>query len=303
MKAQHFPNLDWLRLLLAVQVVYIHAGINDRVLISPVPAFLAVSGFVVYGSIQRWPLPQFFLNRALRVLPLLFASFLLVGALFGAQAMTRNIIFWLWPFGELPVNAVVWSRIYEDLYYALLAVLFSLGLYRFWWFPVVAALVCITLVATDTQLGLPRAVFLLGGAFFLGNSFYIFREKIQRIPGWLATAIFVAAAAVISQGSYYAVYRADYAVLDFLSFAALLVFGVAGPRLPRLAVDLSYSIYLIHCIMRAVLMMYYMPLGWTLFWFMLLSTLPLCLFSWYAIEKPALKLKNWRPRAKAVPAE
>ena len=66
----YYNNFDWLRLLLAVQVVAIHCGVTSNVFINPVPVFLAISGFVVLGSMERRPIGQFVISRALRVLPL-----------------------------------------------------------------------------------------------------------------------------------------------------------------------------------------------------------------------------------------
>lgn len=85
-----YPNFDWLRLLLAAQVVAIHCGISPTVFINPVPAFLAISGFVVLGSMERRPLPHFFISRALRVLPLLGVSFLAVWFFYDLNAMFKT---------------------------------------------------------------------------------------------------------------------------------------------------------------------------------------------------------------------
>ncbi len=302
MKGNYYPNLDWVRLALAIQVVFVHAGIAERVFISPVPAFLAVSGFVVYGSIQRWPIATFFMNRALRVLPLLFVSFIVVGLLFGTNAMVRNFVFWLWPFGELPVNPVVWSLIFEEFYYALLALLFSIGIYKYKAFPILATIVCFWLVWRGETLGLHPALFLLGGAFFLGNSFYIYRDKIEKVGPWLSTIFLVCSLGTTCYGRYYDIYRPEYAIVDLFSFAAVLTFSIAGPKLPRLRFDLSYSLYLIHCIVRAVILNY-VGYGWMLFISMMAISLPLCVLSWYFIEKPALRLKGRSRAVKIAPAE
>lgn len=305
MTRSYYPTLDWIRLLLATQVVFIHAGICDRVLISPVPAFLAVSGFAVYGSVQRWPVSQFFINRALRVLPLLFVSFGVVYLLFGQAEMVKTVLYWLWPGGDIatrePINAPVWSLVFEEFFYALLVVLFLAGLYRFKIFPIVAAALCFALVSTGTTLNLPRPFFVLGGAFFMGNCFYIFREHVEKVPPIVATALFAGVLLLVPFGPYTSILRPDYALVDFASFAALLTFGIAGPRLPKLALDLSYSLYLLHCIVRGLLLGH-VPLGWTMFALLLLITLPLCVVSWYAIERPALKLKTWRPAWKPARA-
>lgn len=106
-KGEYYSTFDIIRLFLAIQVVAIHSGAFSSVFMNPVPAFLAIGGFVVYGSIERNSVPQFFLNRALRLLPLLFVSFIAVWIAFDFKAMVANVVFWIFPFGENPVNPVV----------------------------------------------------------------------------------------------------------------------------------------------------------------------------------------------------
>src|SRR5690348_10740771 len=82
-----YPNFDWLRLLLAIQVIAIHSGVAQHVFINPVPGFLAISGFVVLGSVKRRTIGQFFASRILRVFPLLIVSFAVVWLMRGQDAM------------------------------------------------------------------------------------------------------------------------------------------------------------------------------------------------------------------------
>lgn len=300
---RHYSNFDWLRLAFAVQVVAIHAGIAKWVFINPVPAFLAISGFVVLGSMERNPGVQFFINRALRVLPLLFVSFLVVGYLYGEEEMFHTFLFWLWPFGPEPINAVVWSLIYEEVFYLLLALLYFAGLYRWIWTPIILGAVCIYSVATFTWFGLPPGFLMLGCAFFIGNVAYFLRAYIERIPSLAALAVFVASTAWVMTRPYTDIIPHSEFWVDMVSFGAMLVFAVSGPSLPRLKADFSYSLYLFHCILRGELLRF-MPIGNFLFSFMLLSTLPICAASWYLIEKPALSLKKRRiSRAEPVAAE
>lgn len=69
-------NLEWLRLIFALQVVISHTltnvgGGSPRVLehFPGVPAFFFVSGFLVYASYQNAGGRQYFANRALRLFP------------------------------------------------------------------------------------------------------------------------------------------------------------------------------------------------------------------------------------------
>ena len=114
---------------------------------------------------------------------------------------------------------------------------------------------------------------------------------IRRIHPIIATVFFVVMLAFVFTLPYERVadpYRAGW---DLLCFAAMLIFCIAGPRLPRIAMDLSYSLYLTHCIVRAFFIGT-IPLGFDMFWRLLLISLPICVASWYLIESPALSLKK-----------
>jgi peptidoglycan/LPS O-acetylase OafA/YrhL len=298
---EYYPNFDWIRLLLAVQVVAVHCGIAPRVFINPVPAFLAVSGFVVLGSIEHRPIGQFFVSRALRVLPLLFVSFAAVCVLYGPTAMLYNIRYWLWPTGAAPSNPVVWSLMFEEAFYLLLAALFSIGLYKR---KVVIVMICgiVMALAISLKFLFPlRMWYMLGSAFFLGNVMYLFRRAVLKIIGkWTTVTLLAASVLFVHSLPYVVIPRHPGAWVDFLSFAALIAFAIAGPRLPKLSLDLSFSIYLLHCLIRDQLLGF-IPPGPRLFFITLLATLPISFAAWHLIESPALGLKRklhvlWRPQ-------
>jgi len=290
-RVTHYPNFDWLRLLLAIQVVAIHCGIAPNVFMNPVPAFLAISGFVVLGSMERRPIGQFFVNRALRVLPLLAVSFIAVGIFWSPQEMVRNILYWLWPTGDAPANPVVWTLIYEEAFYATLAILFSLGVYKRRIVPIMICGFIMAMTIAFKFIMLPKQWYMLGSAFFLGNVMYLFRDQIaEKLDRRIATALFIVSIAAVYWLPYNSIVRNPMAYIDFISFAAMIAFAIAGPKLPRLKIDMSYSLYLTHYLVLAQLI-YFVPLGQRLFWFVLLSSLPICYMAWYVIEKPALSLK------------
>lgn len=71
-------NLEWLRLLFALQVVVVHASEHLNVHFTViealkhfpgVPAFFFVSGFLIYASYLNAPGPRYFQNRFLRLFP------------------------------------------------------------------------------------------------------------------------------------------------------------------------------------------------------------------------------------------
>lgn len=288
----HYANFDWLRLLLSVQVVAVHCGIAPTVFLNPVPAFLAISGFVVLGSMERRSLPHFFISRALRVLPLLAVSFLAVGYFWGGKAMIQTVLFWLWPRSDIVTpNPVVWTLIYEEVIYVLLSILSVLGLYRTRWMPIILCGSVIGIAIFVPLYGYAEWS-VLGASFLIGNVLYIFREAVVRLfSKSLATVLFVLSVAFVYTLPYDNLVRPPVQYLDFLSFAAMLVFAIAGPQLPKLKLDLSYSLYLTHCLVRGQLRQF-IPIGSTLFWFVLLASLPICFACWYLIEKPALSLKE-----------
>lgn len=85
MNNNKFPkenNLEWLRLIFAVQVVFDHASkhmgwpITDAIHYFPgVPAFFFVSGFLIYASYLNTDVKNYFYNRFLRLFPgLVFVS-------------------------------------------------------------------------------------------------------------------------------------------------------------------------------------------------------------------------------------
>jgi peptidoglycan/LPS O-acetylase OafA/YrhL len=71
-------NLEWLRLIFAVQVVFVHAAEHLNLTIPSiighfpgVPAFFFVSGFLIYASYRNAPGRRYFENRFLRLYPAL----------------------------------------------------------------------------------------------------------------------------------------------------------------------------------------------------------------------------------------
>ena len=71
-------NLEWLRLIFAIQVVFVHAAehLNFRIPsivghFPGVPAFFFVSGFLIYASYLNAPGRRYFENRFLRLYPAL----------------------------------------------------------------------------------------------------------------------------------------------------------------------------------------------------------------------------------------
>jgi peptidoglycan/LPS O-acetylase OafA/YrhL len=290
---EHYPAFDWFRLLLAVEVVGIHTAAVTQVFINPVPGFLAISGFVVMGSIERRPLGQFFTSRAFRILPLLFVSFVFIGARHGWAEMTKAIGYWLWPVGPAPINPVLWTLIYEEAFYVLLALLFTLGVYRWRHAPLVLAVSCYFLVTMGiASEGIPRTAAYLGTAFFIGNAVYVYREEFGKLPLILVVPVALFTFGFGGTIIHDSVIRSN-VLFDTWSYVVLVVLSVCvGQRAPKPIADLSFSLYLLHALIITEVWRI-TGYGWTMFWVVLTIALPLCVASWLLIEAPSQRLKQF----------
>ncbi|MDF2117114.1 acyltransferase [Roseiarcaceae bacterium H3SJ34-1] len=149
---RHFSDLDGLRGLLALSVVFLHYGINDqlrRATGGQVPGFtfelsvdffFLLSGYVLtYSMRERTPgVAEFALKRAFRLLPVYFAMFALVLAM--AAFATRTLPYLVSPLpvwmvitdlflvtplsGIAPLDVPAWSVSFE-FYLPILAVALS----------------------------------------------------------------------------------------------------------------------------------------------------------------------------------
>ena len=122
--------------------------------------------------------------------------FIVVGLLFGLGEMLHTIRFWLLPIGQTPpINGAVWTLIYEEVCYLLMAAFSIVGLYRFRLFPVFMALACAAMVATNQYFRIPPALVYFGGAFFIGNTAYLMRGYLAKVPAWVSVPAFAAVVA------------------------------------------------------------------------------------------------------------
>jgi peptidoglycan/LPS O-acetylase OafA/YrhL len=296
-----YPNFDILRLLLAVEVVFVHVwsivdpNFNWPGFVMAVPAFLAISGFLVlqsYSESGSWTV--FIKKRILRIIPALLVSFLLCYTLLGKDYMWNSILTWLtggiYKSSE-STNVPLWSLAWEELVYILLAILWLLGAYKkpIWiWLLWIVSIVIVWIGANlDSQ---TRIILFLGPAFFTGNLMYIYRDfflGVNRLIPWIFFYFmlqwrFVPDAQLFGGAS----------LLLFQAFAVVWV-GMAGAKIiPFKFPDLSYGIYIYHFPIILFLAAKYHPA--TLFDLGILVVailIPFSLASWYLIEKPALRFK------------
>lgn len=152
----HFPrlnNLEWLRLVFALQVVTTHTAshldsIHLPALISNfpgVPAFFFVSGFLIYSSYLNAPGKQYFINRFLRLFPGLIVVTLgslgVVVLALGWEAFLNNVsTFLIWFLSQITlgqaynpalfrsvgvgvINGSLWTITVEIMFYILVPIL------------------------------------------------------------------------------------------------------------------------------------------------------------------------------------
>lgn len=285
-----YPLFDVFRLLLALEVVRYHAVYPSPLLLPAVPAFLALSGFLVLQSFEHsrsWG--HFAWKRACRIVPAFLLMLVLVYALFGASDVGRVLAFWatLGQNGDKPVNGPVWSLGWEELYYVLLGCLFTLGAYkRLWLIVLFAVLASVFSLAAWNYVpgGFSRWPIPLASAFFIGNAMYLLRDKLASFR-WLGVPL-------LGAGAYVEATTQFSALSTLLVAPGLLLLAVGFGRSMKWRVpDLSYGCYI-----------YHRPLSYA-FGFGLtfgLALTAICVGSYYLVEKPALAFKNLR-RTKTAP--
>jgi peptidoglycan/LPS O-acetylase OafA/YrhL len=334
------PGFDAVRLFLAAMVLLWHTrqlsygrGTVWLPVYMLVPAFFALSGFLVAGSMERvGRVGPFLALRVLRIVPALAVEVCLSALILGplttsvtlpyyftdplfAKYFTNvlGIIRYQLPgvFRDNPlpgvVNGQLWTVPAELRCYAALALLMLGGIATRRWlmlgaFVGLATAECLTalLPLHHYTPGVMNAQEMLILCFLCGSVFFLWRDMIPWHP-----ALFLAAVAV-----YFGV-GAYVPALTFLAGAVAVCYAVvfAGTcRIPRIPVlmrgDYSYGLYLYAFpIQQAV--------AWALpgarQWYVSLlvagpAALCCAMLSWHFVEKPALRLKRHLVPDRRAPA-
>ena len=293
-------NFDYLRLFLAVEVVAMHlnAGLlrgNLWVPIPPVAAFVALSGFLIPQSLERSRnLGHFAWKRILRTLPALVPLMLAIGVAFGPKHVERAIVQYLSAgYHSLFQGCVLplWSLIVEDGLYAAIALLFFLGSHRKAW---VTMLIIGGLLAVQANISDPVFDYRFlqtSIGFFIGNLAFIYKDRLAKLHwAWPAAAL----------GAAVAGWLAFLGPFVFpLIIGCVVVLAMTLPQIKWGIPDLSYSIYIWHApVMLALLGPWAMPRDARWVTATVVLTLIASTLSWYLVEKPALRLKDWRLSAR-----
>ena len=300
-----YPNFDILRLLLAAEVAYAHiwylsdpATFNWPGFVMAVPGFLAISGFLVlqsYAESGTWA--NFLKKRALRIVPALVGSLILVLLLFHWAGVLNSILNWI--SGGLythegMANGPLWSLAWEEVAYFCLAIIWLAGGYKHPVFIWLLFIISVAFAATvrnwtsDPDIGI---VIFLPVAFLIGNLMYLYRDSLTTTHPVIPWIMFF----VMLQWRFTPYAQVWNGVLLLMLQAFSIVWaGMAGARVvPFRFPDISYSLYVYHypivLYLNAVLGIKSLR---ELTVISAATVIPLCLLSWYLVEKPALRLKK-----------
>ncbi len=331
-------GFDYLRLFLALSILLIHTAMichglaaDQAIYVGParplarliLPAFFAISGFLVAGSLERSrTIPMFLALRVLRIYPGLIAlaaiSAFVIGPLtsdLSASAyfsnhllfhylltMSGDVQFYLpGVFAHNPqpgtVNGQLWTIPFELGAYLTLAGLATLGLTR-WNF--IAPLSTVLLILAYLGVTLLRhhltVVFVpgsLNGALLMaaaltGASLYLYRRVIPYNLTLFAAALVISMllVSIVPFGDFFAPIPAAYATVYL---------GLCNPdRRPLHGADYSYGVYLYgFSLQQTIIFLCPLAQDWRLN--MLISVpavLIVAALSWHFIENPAQNLRH-----------
>lgn len=233
-----YPNFDLLRLLLAVEVVVAHGWYLSSEqyswygFIMAVPAFFAISGFLVLKSCeQSGSCFTFFRKRLLRLVPPVFMAMLLCWALFDGVAVYSSFIYWVSGGHLVPsgmVNPPAWTVAWAMLAYLCMALLWMAGAYKR---PIIIGLLLVlSLIVVHQSRHLPtqtQIILFILPSFLIGNLAYLHRArllKVHPIAPWVLLL-----AVIFNHKIPYFSQLVNLSQVSFQTFAVVWV-GMAGLR-------------------------------------------------------------------------
>lgn len=303
--SERYPNLDLLRLLLALEVVVLHTQFNDTgavlwLPLHPVATFVCISGLLIphsFSASRGWP--HFAYKRLLRVGPALAAALLLVLVLFGPAAAGATFLMYLTAgmAGTSAFDGPLWSLAVEEVLYAGHAVT---RLIRGAWRAETAALLFIVSCAAYARwsFGHPNVERFtrLFAAFFLGNVASFYRAQLRRCrPGWVLVAL-VSGLLLVNVGG---LSLMQYMIADSLVCASAVVLALSTPQVSFKVHDISYGTYVYHAPFLALFVGRWHLHGLRLWVATVPTVLTVATLSWFFLERPALRLKQGSTRQPA----
>lgn len=298
-----------------------------------VDSFFVISGFLLARSWLRRPLwGRYLWHRFVRIFPAFWVCLIVTAAVIAPLAAVisgdlngfwsdpsgpwayiwRNSLLWVQQTAisatpaDVPLpyewNASLWTLYWEFLCYLALLVLGVWGvLRRHRW--VVLALVAVLVLFHVARVAfadldaavsssfiavvLPRLLLM----FLLGVAFWLYADVVP------TSAVFAAASAAFVIAALVGPW--DFRVVGAVALAYLVLWaGIRAPVRFGLNHDLSYGLYIYAFPVQQLLAIAGVRPGWLPSVVLALcATLPLAAASWWCVERPFLRLKNWSPGA------
>ncbi len=292
------PLIDLTRLALAMSVMLSHTVWQIKMWPVPAPvwavaSFLAISGYFVLQSYERsegWR--HFAIKRVLRVMPAFVVALMIVFFSQGWHSvwLALRTYLTLGTAGPPSSNGVLWSLALEEVAYAVLAVLFTLGAYKAKWPIWIAFFVscCVVYWAHSRTLHTPAIYANINviPSFFAGNLIYVYREQMAKYWKVAPALTFLT---LLHWDMHTAEFKMKNPILGLcLGVGLVWWFTNWRPKLPKLP-DFSYSIYIYHLAWVDVITHRGLPFTREVF---LVPLAVACIASWYLVESPALGLKK-----------
>lgn len=321
----HTTGFDYLRIVLATGVVLQHSFIiagqpypifpaQTLVLMAMIlPAFFALSGYLVAGSLLRNSVPQFVALRALRIFPALTVEIFLCAFVLGtyftalplkqyfADPMFRSYMLNALGIVHLHLPGVFNGRVINaqlttipielECYLALVLAGLCGLIHRRWLLLALVSLACVvmTIVAFNYPLiteGRTLSGRVLVSAFGFGTLVYYFRDRLPFHP-----VLFIVSLEMTFILLSYS--KLSYLASPFVAYATVYI-GMQKFR-PIPFGDLSYGIYLFHFpVLQTIAYLSGHALNWVeMFLLTMVVTSVFAAGSWYLIEKPLLGSKGF----------
>ncbi len=338
------PGFDALRIFLAFAVIFRHcfpltygdseeasSGMFWSATNAIVPAFFAVSGFLVMGSAQRLDLKRFAASRVLRIVPALVVDTLvtvvLIGIIFTTLPLASffsnpdtysylfNIIgniHWYLPgvFEDNPhagvINGSLWTIGPELGCYLALGFIMYFGLHQN---VKVILLIMFSIIGlilvndfSDAELpALFRKVFGNPGAllvpnFLLGAALFLVRDRIlySRLIFGACVLIVGCSGLFLPEESYASVPILSIFLMPVYAYLALFIGCTEISEIPFFSRgDYSYGVYLYGFpIQQSIVAATAVANPFMLFAMTLIPVVGLAVMSWHFVEKPALRFRK-----------
>jgi peptidoglycan/LPS O-acetylase OafA/YrhL len=299
-----YGNFDILRLFLALEVLYNHVWMDQHVEGKPwlpipaVPCFIAISGMFVPQSFEHSvSTKHFFWKRFLRTIPALVPLLFFTMIVLGRATAAGTVLYYLsyGYLGNTNNSAPLWSLGVEDALYILMVGAFALGFYKKTWPLILLLAFCQFLYTQHLD---PTAVYRFvdtTASFLVGSILYLERERFKNLH-WA----FPLVALVICVALYVPLKSAGIVFLTLIPTALL-----TAMRLPQIRIqipNLSYGVYIWHVFVVFSLERYlWDKMNPNMLPTVLTATLVIAVLSWYLVEKPALRYKNWILRREPTP--